>query len=169
MTEIKFAKTNPNAIIPSKSEENAGYDIYACFDEDYIVILPHTTKLIPTGIASAFSSDYYFQIEERGSTGSKGIKKSAGVIDSGFRGEWKVAITNSTEKFLFITKLSEQETFENFWGGTMKSSFCYPYNKAIAQAVLHKVPKTEIQEISYEELKSIPSERGEGMLGSSGK
>ena len=27
-----------------------GFDIYACFDEDYIVINPHETKLIPTGI-----------------------------------------------------------------------------------------------------------------------
>ena len=99
MTEIKFAKTRDGAVIPSKLEENAGYDIYACFDEDYITIAPHETKLIPTGIASALDTDCYFQIEERGSTGSKGIKKSAGVIDSGFRGEWKIAITNSKKLY----------------------------------------------------------------------
>ena len=53
--DLVFAKVRPNAIIPSKEDENAGYDIYACFDEDYMVIPPHSTKLIPTGIASALS------------------------------------------------------------------------------------------------------------------
>ena len=37
-TTIKFAKVKPNAKIPTKREEDAGYDIYACFDEDYITI-----------------------------------------------------------------------------------------------------------------------------------
>jgi hypothetical protein len=31
------------------------------------------------------------------------------------------------------------------------------------------VPKMDVQEISLEELQSIPSKRGQGMLGSSGK
>ena len=30
--EIIFAKVKENAIIPSKEEENAGFDIYACWD-----------------------------------------------------------------------------------------------------------------------------------------
>ena len=54
--ELYFAKVKPDAIIPSKRDEDAAMDIYACFDEDYLVIPPHTTILIPTGIASAFSS-----------------------------------------------------------------------------------------------------------------
>ena len=75
-TEIKFAKVHPNAIIPSKRDEDMGFDIYACFDEDYIVINPHETKLIPTGIASSCSSDWGFLVFERGSTGSKGINSN---------------------------------------------------------------------------------------------
>ena len=39
--DLYFAKVNPNAIIPSKRLEDAGYDLYACFDEDYMVIQPH--------------------------------------------------------------------------------------------------------------------------------
>ena len=85
--QLLFAKVKEGAIIPTKTEENAGRDLYACFDEDYIVIHPLETKLIPTGIATAFSPNYYAQIQERGSTGSKGIKYGAGVIDSGYRGE----------------------------------------------------------------------------------
>ena len=86
--EILFAKVDKHAIIPSKRDEDAGYDIYPCFDEDYRVIMPHETAMVPTGIASAFDKSWYVQLQERGSTGSKGIKYGAGVIDSGYRGEW---------------------------------------------------------------------------------
>lgn len=191
-TTIKFAKVKENATIPSKSSGNAGYDIYACFDEDYMIIEPHTTELIPTGLASACDEDYYFQIEERGSTGSKGIKKSAGVIDSNYRGEWFIAITNASENIIFITKKTPKETFVQYLKDSKNYSpqeleecvsdiesgefnlsdinlIFYPYTKAIAQAVLLPVPKTVIEEITYDELKKITSDRGEGCLGSSGK
>ena len=103
--EIIFAKVKENAIIPSKEDENAGFDIYACWDgveKKDKIIKPHTTKLIPTGIACALPINYYFQVEERGSTGSKGIKKSAGVVDSGYRGEIFVAISNVNDRYLIF-------------------------------------------------------------------
>ena len=80
--ELYFAKVKDGATIPSKREEDGGYDVYACFEEDYIVIQSHETKLIPTGLASAVSSDYVILLRERGSNGSKGIGQRAGVIDS---------------------------------------------------------------------------------------
>ena len=168
-TNVKFAKVRPDAKIPSKRDEDMGFDIYACFDEDYIVIEPHETKLIPTGIASACSSDYGFLVFERGSTGSKGIARRCGVIDSGYRNEWFAVLTNTTNKVMFISKLSEQETYNNYYGDLMPESFVYPYSKAIAQALLVPVPKVKVEEISYEELQQIESERGLGALGSSGK
>lgn len=73
-----FAKVRANAIIPSKRDSDAGYDVYANFEEEYIIIQPQTSKLIPTGIASAFSPDYVVLLEERGSTGIKNIKRNAG-------------------------------------------------------------------------------------------
>ena len=170
LVKINFAKIKKEAIIPSKNEGNAGYDIYPCFEADFICIEPHNTKLIPTGIASAISEDYYFQIEERGSTGSKGIKKSSGVIDSSYRGEWFVAITNSTDSYLFISKVdSLDDTVCYPYSSFFQNSLFYPYNKAIAQAILLPVPKTEIKIISYEELLKIPSNRGTGSLGSTNK
>ena len=186
-----FAKVKPNAIIPSKDDENAGYDIYACFDEDYIIIPPHTTKLIPTGIASALNSKYYIQIEERGSTGSKGIKKSCGVIDSGFRGEWFIALANVTNEDLIISKLSKEELIElygefdeendiyilennekvflKYDDGYPCNTIIYPYSKSIAQGIVHEVHKMNVQEITYQDLLTIKSERGTGSLGSSNK
>ena len=38
--EIYFAKLKDKAIIPSKNDEDAGYDLFACFDEDYMIISP---------------------------------------------------------------------------------------------------------------------------------
>ena len=57
---IYFAKTDPSAKIPTKRDEDAGYDIYACFKQDEMIIPPHTTVMIPTGIASACNSNYCF-------------------------------------------------------------------------------------------------------------
>lgn len=233
MDTIKFAKVKENAIIPSKNAENAGYDIYGIFgdeNDDNRILSPHTTKLIPTGIACALPQKYYFQVEERGSTGSKGIKKSAGVIDSGYRGEIFIAITNSTDKFLIfgdkdsyiknakkeldkwkaideknltekdiqalknvlIKQIGEFEynnlkdnvknecykeiiniikspnyilTFEK----NLQESIYYSDKKAIAQLILHEVPVVNIEEVSFEDLQKIPSERKDGKLGSSGK
>ena len=166
---VKFAKVRPDAKIPSKRDEDMGFDIYACFDEDYIVIEPHETKLIPTGIASSCPSKYGFLVFERGSTGSKGIARRCGVIDSGYRNEWFIGLTNTTNKVMFISKLSEKETYDKYYGDIMTESFVYPYSKAIAQALLVPVPKTKVNETSYDELKNIKSKRGLGALGSSGK
>jgi dUTP pyrophosphatase len=168
-TNVKFAKVRPDAKIPSKRDEDMGFDIYACFDEDYIVIPPRETKLIPTGIASACDVNYGFLVFERGSTGSKGIARRCGVIDSGYRNEWFICLTNTTDKMLFISKLSETETYVDYYNDIMIESFVYPYSKAIAQALVVPVPKVEVEEISYEELQNIKSERGLGALGSSGK
>lgn len=166
---VKFAKVKPDAIIPSKRDEDMGFDIYACFEEDFMVINPHETKLIPTGIASACDAEYGFVLRERGSTGSKGIALRCGVLDSGYRGEWFVGLSNTTNKVMFISKLSEYETYDKYYGDIMPESFVYPYSKAIAQALVIPVPKTEVEEISYDELKAIESERGAGALGSSNK
>lgn len=162
-TQIYFAKTNPEAIIPSKRNEDAGYDIYPCFKDDFVIIEPHTTTMIPTGIASSCSPDYCFILKERGSTGTKGIAQRCGVIDSGFRGSWSVPITNTNDVRLVIVKNSKVNIFKD------ANYIIYPYEKAIAQALVIPVPKTTITEISYDELSAIKSERQNGMLGSSGK
>lgn len=191
METIKFAKVKENAIIPTKADEDMGYDIYACFDEDYIEIRPHQTKLIPTGIASCCSDDYGFIIKERGSTGSQGIAVRCGVIDSGFRGEWFIALTNTTKETIRITKKVDKVQQGVAYSGKEEKYYIdvdgnidltqdypfalgeffklYPYSKAIAQAILVPVPKVNVEEVTYDELKTIKSDRMNGQLGSSGK
>ena len=162
---LYWAKVNKNAIIPSKEDENAGYNFFAATDEPYILLKPNETKFIPTGIAWAAESGYYLQLCERSSTGAKGIKISAGIVDSGYRGEIKVGIFNATGKNLVFSQL-EMEELKNILGDDF---LLYSTKKAIAQGIVHKVYKMEEKEISLDELLKIPSKRGEKGWGSTNK
>ena len=188
--DLVFAKVRPDATIPSKNTEDAGYDIYANFEEDYFVIPSNETVLVPTGIASAMTDKYYLNVAERGSTGKIGMKYGAGIIDSSYRGEIFICLNNVSSKDIVISKLTTEELIEKH--GVKEDEFVllsyntnghsgnvvldnpsftlvYPYSKAIAQLIVHEVPKMDVKEISYDELKQIPSKRGTGSLGSSGK
>ena len=165
-SDLFFAKVKYNAIIPSKRDEDGAMDVYACFEQDHLIIDPHETRMIPTGIASAFSHKYVAILKERGSNGSKGIAQRCGVIDSGYRSEWFVPLTNSNDVSVFISKLGNDTPFKKSIHG---ESITYPYEKGIAQALILPVPIMNIKEITPEELQAIPSKRGKGKLGSSGK
>lgn len=170
LANIKFGKLNPEAKIPTKRLEDMGLDIYACFKEDYIFFVPNQTIIVPTGIVSACDSNYGFFLKERGSTGTKGIAQRSGVIDSGYRGEWLVPLTNVSTKVIAISKLDETTTRKEVASKTGRTDvFVYPYSKAIAQAVVIPVPELNIEEWSAEDIQAISSLRGDGKLGSSEK
>lgn len=168
--KIYFAKLREGAVIPSKEKWNAGFDIYPCFDEEYYIISPGETALIPSGIASVIPEGYYIQIQERGSSGGKGIKYSAGVIDSSYRGEWFLAASNVNNKPIIILKKSIDE-FDLLSKEIINAGYIvYPYSKALFQGIVHSVHNEfRTEEITCEELKNFKSGRGEGKLGSSGK
>ncbi|HCL4455113.1 TPA: deoxyuridine 5'-triphosphate nucleotidohydrolase [Clostridium botulinum] len=218
VNELYFAKTKPNAIIPTKRDEDAGYDIYTC-ETETIVIEPNSTRLIDTGIAIACNKAYFPKFFDKGGMGSKGIIVGAGVGDSGFRDGYFVPLINTNkDKTLVITTQTKDEIEKcNYFNLDTKNFECisddelvmsaekdiksgnlllyfqitnYPFNinkynnqrvvkkedciikpihKAITQFVMIPVPKFKKKEITWEELKSIKSERGLGKLGSSGK
>lgn len=162
--QILFAKTHPNAIIPTKRYEDGCYDIHACVKDetDEIVIEPHEYEKVGTGIASAFSPKYRFDLSrERGSTGF-GLKPNSGQVDSGYRGEWFIKLHNITNKKIIISSRYKEVK-------ELEDRIEYPITKAVCQAALEIVPDVDAKEVSYELLKSIPSERGFGKEGSSGK
>ena len=72
-----------------------------------------------------------------------------------------------------IRKIAEEDLKDEFTVGDKyyykKDVIIYPQKKAIAQLVVLPVPKMQTKEISYEELKEIPSLRGDGKYGSSKK
>jgi dUTP pyrophosphatase len=159
---IRFAQCKKGAIIPSKRLEDGAMDVYACFDGDYIELQPQESKLIPTGLKSAFSPKWRIVFQERGSTGKIGLKVNAGLIDSGYRGEWFVCLHNASKKTILIDKRFEKtEEYDGY--------VHYPYSKAICQAKVQEVPPVVIAEASEDEIMRYESQRGEGSLGSSNK
>lgn len=163
MNDILFAALRDDARIPQKRSEDAGYDIYACFDEPYRILAPGETVMIPTGIISAFPAEYVAVLKERGSTGSVGIGQRSGVIDSGYRGEWMVLLTNHNDRPLAIAKKDFLDSLE------IKNCIVYPYEKGICQALFVSLAPIKAKSVSKEEILSIASLRGEGKLGSSEK
>ncbi len=85
-----------------------------------------------------------------------------GVVDSGYRGEIIIGLNNTSNKTIIISKNFSTKKEKN-------NKIYYPYNKAIAQAIILPIPTMEKKEIKYEDLLKIPSIRGKGKLGSSGK
>lgn len=162
MYQIQFAKLRTNAVIPSKREEDSDYDLYACFDEEEFVIPAFSTRLIPTGLISAFDASLGVKFEERGSNTKWCGIVQAGVIDSGYRGEWLCAMYNGNGVPVHITKAAD--TVQR-----LSDRVLVPYSKAICQFHVRQILKTDILEVSAEEVLANSSERGAGRLGSSGK
>ncbi len=97
---VAIKKLCPNAVIPSYgSEYAAGADLYACIDGE-LEIKPHSTVVIPTGIALELPLGYAGLIYARsGLATKKGLAPAnkVGVVDCDYRGEVKVALHNHSD------------------------------------------------------------------------
>ena len=98
-TLIKFKKLNNLAKLPTRgSEYAAGLDLYANISEP-IIIEPHTTCKIGTGISMELPNGTFGAIFARsGLATKKGLRPAncTGIIDSDYRGEYIVAIYNDS-------------------------------------------------------------------------
>lgn len=162
MHQILFARVRPDAVIPSKREEDSDYDLYACFEEEEFVIPAFSTRLIPTGLISAFDSGLGIKFEERGSNTKWCGIVQAGVIDSGYRGEWLCAMYNGNPVPVHLSKKTDEVL-------RLPDRVMVPYSKAICQFHVREIPQISIEEASPDEVLAVASERGAGRLGSSGK
>lgn len=164
---LKIKRLNENAIMPSKRDEDAGYDLYGIFEEDFFILKPGDIKMTSTGLSIEIPNNWVFYIAERGSTGSKGIARRCGVVDSGYRGEIFVPLNNTSNKQVIFYRYNDQR-LDNFLKENnlnKEEITLYPYSKGVGQAMLLYVPHVEIEEV-HELTDSI---RGDGSLGSSGK
>lgn len=143
--KIEIKKLKDKAIIPTKgSQRAAGYDLYACADKD-VVIAPHSTIKVGTGVSMAIPDGYFGAIYARsGLSAKQGLRPAncVGVIDSDYRGELIIALHNDTEDEKTINK-----------------------NERIAQLIVMPYLSFEFQET--DELDD--TERGSGGFGSTGK
>lgn len=162
MHRIQFAKIREGAVIPTKRDEDSDYDLYACFEEEEFVIPAFSTRLVPTGLISAFGPELGVKFEERGSNTKWCGILQAGVIDSGYRGEWVCAVYNGNPVPVHISKAAEEVR-------RLEDRVLVPYGKAICQFHVREIPKIAVEERDEEEILACPSARGAGRLGSSGK
>ena len=162
MYELRFARLREGAVIPSKRDEDSDYDLYACFDEEEFVIPAFSTRLIPTGLISAFDKNLGVKFEERGSNTKWCGIVQAGVIDSGYRGEWVCAMYNGNPVPVHITKAVTEVQ-------RLPDRVLVPYGKAVCQFHVREILKVAVEEVSVDAVLSRTSARGAGKLGSSGK
>lgn len=144
--KIEIKKLNENAQIPTRgSERAAGYDLYACIEEESITIPAHSTVKIGTGLAIAVPDGYFGAIFARSGLAAKqGLRPAncVGVADSDYRGEYIVALHNDTDEDKVIAK-----------------------NERIAQLVIMPYLSVEFEEVDTLD----ETERGSGGFGSTGK
>ena len=99
--KIKVKKLNENAILPTYgSTSAAGADLYNLPGED-VVIPPHKTVLIHTGLAMELPEGYAgFLFARSGIASKRGLAPAnkVGVIDSDYRGEFMVALHNHSSE-----------------------------------------------------------------------
>ena len=98
---VKFKKLNERALTPSYgSESSAGGDLYSA-EENAVIIAPHKTAFIGTGIAVELPEGTVGLVFARSGLACKrGLAPAnkVGVIDSDYRGEIKVALLNHSDE-----------------------------------------------------------------------
>jgi|TARA_R100001163_G_C4970812_1_gene130764 dUTP pyrophosphatase len=139
--ELKFKKTNDNAVIPSKNHDtDTGLDVTSVVD---ITIPAKGSAVVDVGLKFAYISfGYWVKIEGRSGLGFKyGIFPHPGIIDQGYRGDAGIKLYNFTNKD-YEVKAGDR----------------------IAQFVVYKNYNVEVGESEIKE-----SKRGEKGFGSSGR
>lgn len=140
MDILKFKKLHQDAVIPSYAHsDDAGFGIYSVEEK---TLKPMEYYAVATGISSEIPEEYFVSIRDRSSMAIKGMHVMGGVIDSGYRGEWKVIMINLSG-----------------------SDYKIEVGDKIAQGILQsaKQPKIELSEDLSD------SSRGEKGFGSTGR
>ena len=143
---VNIQRINKNAVLPIYQTQNAaGADLCACIEKP-MTIAPLSRALVPTGVAIEIVENGFaaFVFARSGLASRNGINLSngVGVIDSDYRGEIKVAITNSSD-----------------------TSYTISPGERIAQLVF--MPVTQAEFIERDELSK--TSRMDGGFGSTGK
>lgn len=142
---VKVAKLNPDAILPEYAHStDAGCDVCAVEETK---IEPGETTIVKTGLAMAIPAGYEIQVRPRSGLSLKSklrIANAPGTIDSEYRGEVGIIMTNTGDTPYVIDK-----------------------GMKIAQLVIAPTPKIKWNLVdTVEDLGE--TDRGEGGFGSTG-
>ena len=90
--KLKVKRITEKARLPKKHNNNdAAFDLYAIEEMN---IPAGGTDIVHTGISIEIEEGYFGKIESRSSLAKKGVFCTAGVIDSGYRGEVMIVVNN---------------------------------------------------------------------------
>ena len=141
--KIKVKKLHKDAIIPHYNREgDAGMDLYAVED---VILWPNEPVAVSTGLSIELPQGYVALVwDKSGLSLREGIKTMAGVMDSNYRGEYKIVLLNTTSQYYYLDK-----------------------GDKIAQLLIQPVMKAEVEELKEGEQLSETT-RGSNGFGSTG-
>lgn len=123
--EIRFVKTHPDAILPSKNHPDrligdAGYDLFTVEDT---IIPAKGSAVVPVGLKLGYiSPGWWFRIEARSGNGfKKGLEPHPGIIDNPYRGDLGIKLFNLSDQDQVIEKGKGAAQFIVY---EMVNSFC---------------------------------------------
>lgn len=141
--QVQIMKVHPDAVVPMyQTSGAAGFDFHAIED---VLIPPNETLLVRTGLAFAIPEGFELQVRPRSGLSLKSplrVANSPGTVDSDYRGELGVILTN-----------------------TYKEPYRVSKGDRIAQGVISSYVKADF--VAVAELTNTP--RGKGGFGSTGK
>ncbi len=139
---------------------DAGMDIYAAKE---VLIKPGQTCIVPTGLKMAIPEGYEMQIRPRSGISFKTplrLSNSPGTIDSGYRDELGIIMTNTS-----CNKIDDNNQLTIDTKGNINGSYVIKKGDRIAQMVLQEVPRINFQVV--DSVECIGVDRGGG-FGSTG-
>ena len=142
MIELQILRLHPAAIVPARAYEgDAGLDLAAC---ERVELAPGERALVGTGLAVAIPGGHAGLVQPRSGLAAKHgitIVNTPGLVDSGYRGEIRVALLNTDRRETFVVEVGMR----------------------VAQLVVVPLPDVELVEVD-----ALPeSERGVRGFGSS--
>jgi dUTP pyrophosphatase len=98
-------RLRPDAVVPTRAYEgDAGLDLTAC---ERVELEPGERALVATGLAVAIPDGYAGFVQPRSGLATRhgiSIVNTPGLVDSGYRGELKVALLNTDARESFVVE-----------------------------------------------------------------
>lgn len=164
--EVFLEICREGAVVPKYAKQwDAGMDI--CAAED-VIIKPGETVVIPTGLKMAVPEGYEVQVRPRSGISLKTplrISNSPGTIDSGYRDEIGIIVTNTSAIAYNKDTFSSADEFTIDSKGNKQGAYKICKGDRVAQIVLQHVPRIQFKVV--DSVGEIGGDRGGG-FGSTG-